>query len=163
MKQCQSCGELLIAEEAHCPHCSASTQHNRLELSPKVLSMAVLLGLGTAGCADGKIDTDISAEYGVPMVDYDGDGYFEFDDCNEDDANINPGAEEIWYDGVDQNCDGMNDFDADGDGFVPDEYYEEGSELPGGDCNDNDSTINPDAEEIAGDDFDSNCNGDDDT
>ena len=26
------------------------------------------------------------------------------------------------YDGIDANCDGLDDFDQDGDGFVPDEY-----------------------------------------
>ncbi|MCK6518304.1 hypothetical protein L6R46_25005 [Myxococcota bacterium] len=32
-------------------------------------------------------------------------------------TNIFPGAEEIWYDGVDQSCDG-NDNDQDGDGAI---------------------------------------------
>ena len=31
---------------------------------------------------------------------------------------INPEASEISYDGIDQNCDGLNDFDRDGDGFM---------------------------------------------
>src|SRR5204862_8290463 len=36
-------------------------------------------------------------------------------DCDDRDASINPKAEEVWYDGVDQNCDG-NDLDQDSDG-----------------------------------------------
>ena len=32
------------------------------------------------------------------------------------DPAIKPGATEIWYDGVDQNCNGDDDFDQDGDG-----------------------------------------------
>ncbi len=51
-------------------------------------------------------------------VDLDEDGYSPEDgDCNEGDAGINPGAPEIWYDGIDQNCDG-NDADKDGDGYL---------------------------------------------
>ena len=58
-------------------------------------------------------------------------------------ADIYPGAPDVWYDGIDSNCDKMDDFDQDGDGFVSDEY--EGIEtlgvvgtglLSGGDCED---------------------------
>jgi hypothetical protein len=51
-------------------------------------------------------------------MDLDGDGSPFGEDCNEDDPNIGPDVAEIWYDGVDQNCDG-NDADKDGDGYVP--------------------------------------------
>jgi len=69
------------------------------------------------------------------LEDNDGDGYSATEgDCNDSDASIGPGAEEIWYDGVDQNCDQADDFDADGDGDI------------GGpnniDCDDNDPTLN---------------------
>ena len=37
-------------------------------------------------------------------------------------ADIFPGAEDLPYDGIDANCDGLDDFDLDGDGFVPDLY-----------------------------------------
>ena len=40
--------------------------------------------------------------------DIDGDGYFGDEDCNEDDPEIHPGAIELC-DGVDQDCDGMED------------------------------------------------------
>ena len=36
-------------------------------------------------------------------------------DCDDDDPKVNPDAAEVWYDGVDQNCDGANDYDQDGD------------------------------------------------
>ena len=58
-------------------------------------------------------------------VDMDGDGYFDLEnDCSEtdcDDANpaINPGAEEILDDDLDNNCDGVSEDsnqDSDGDG-----------------------------------------------
>jgi hypothetical protein len=50
------------------------------------------------------------------IVDVDGDGFTTLNDCDDNNADINPGALEIWYDGIDQNCDGLNDFDQDGDG-----------------------------------------------
>ncbi len=70
-------------------------------------------------------------------------------------ADIYVGAEDRPYDGIDQNCDGSDDFDADGDGFVPNEYVgiatlglAETGVLPGGDCDDADAVRHPDTEEL---------------
>jgi cysteine-rich repeat protein len=41
--------------------------------------------------------------------DADCDGYLPPDDCDDGNAEIYPGAEEDWEDGVDQDCDGNND------------------------------------------------------
>ena len=42
-------------------------------------------------------------------------------DCNDfvGDVHPNPPVPDFWYDGQDQDCDGQNDFDQDGDGWMP--------------------------------------------
>ncbi len=68
------------------------------------------LSLATAtlmGCADGC--TTGVPEYGVPVVDGDGDGWFEHQDCDDDQPTVHPEADEICDDAVDNDCDGQID------------------------------------------------------
>jgi hypothetical protein len=76
-----------------------------------------------------------------------------YPDCDDSDADVNPGTPETWYDGVDNDCDGgANDDDADGDGF--------GWDGNGGqDCNDEDPAIHPDATDWCATGVDENCDG----
>ena len=41
-----------------------------------------------------------------PPTDKDGDDYLSDVDCNDSDATVNPGADEVCGDGIDNNCDG---------------------------------------------------------
>ncbi len=79
-------------------------------------------------------------------MDGDDDGYAS-DDCDDTDPAVNPGATEVWYDGVDQDCSGGSDFDQDGDG-------EEGA-----DCDDTDPAAHPGATDPLGDGADQDCDG----
>jgi hypothetical protein len=92
-------------------------------------------------------------------------------DCDDRDATVSPGAEEVC-DGIDQDCDDVADEDVkgtylsdrDGDGFGDDAATIEACDAPegyvveGGDCNDGDETIHPDAAEIC-DERDQDCDG----
>ncbi|MBN2798584.1 MAG: putative metal-binding motif-containing protein [Deltaproteobacteria bacterium] len=43
-------------------------------------------------------------------------------DCDDSSDAVNPDAEEVWYDGVDQDCDLASDYDQDGDGYTSSNY-----------------------------------------
>ena len=94
-------------------------------------------------------------------------------------SDIGPNAEETWYDGFDQDCKGDDDYDADGDEFVPDDYVGLGTTgvdgsgfLPGGDCWDDvlspaegmlgGAEIYPGAPDAWYDGLDNDCGGEDD-
>jgi len=95
-------------------------------------------------------------------------------DCNDRDADVNPGAFETPDDGFDQDCDGRElcFMDADADGYRPDETStkpsidldcddagEAGSDEPASDCDDNDASAYPGAAEVPDDGIDQNCDG----
>ena len=94
-----------------------------------------------------------------------------FDDCDDVNPNINPGAAETVADGTDQDCDGQERcyLDGDGDSFGDDSGAT--GLVPGldcdvagfaddaTDCDDSRPDVNPAATELTADDLDSNCNG----
>jgi len=118
----------------------------------------------TLGHDEDAVDKDFG-NYLFTCIDNDQDGYGEGclpgSDCDDGDPTINPGVEEVCYNGLDDNCDGNIDegcnngpvcIDLDQDG------YGEGC-LPGPDCDDGDPTINPGVEEVCDNQVDDNCDG----
>jgi hypothetical protein len=132
---------------------------------------------------DGLVDEDAGSIF---YQDSDGDGFggsttiqsceqpsgyvFQGGDCDDSDATINPNAVEVC-DGIDNNCDGVVDEgltstfyqDSDGDGFggsttIQSCTQPSGYVVQGGDCDDSDATINPNAVEFC-DGIDNNCDG----
>jgi len=94
---------------------------------------------------------------GSDLVDVDEDGQVSDillggTDCDDTNADIYFGAEEIAGDGIDQDCNGSDTNDADNDGF-------DATTVGGTDCNDARADIYPDAPEIPYDGIDQDCDG----
>lgn len=81
---------------------------------------------------------------GTVAPDQDGDGVDAQEaggiDCDDANAQVYPGADEVYYDGVDSDCDGWSDFDQDRDGY---------DRMPeGDDCDDTSVLVHPGIREV---------------
>ncbi|MBT3222086.1 MAG: hypothetical protein HN348_23685, partial [Proteobacteria bacterium] len=95
--------------------------------------------------------------------DYVGGSAPEIGDCNDDEGTINPDEDEIFYDGIDQNCDldDDNDKDDDGSNCVPKANGTgcKAIQPEGSDCDDDNGAIHPNATEVCFNDIDDDCDG----
>ena len=145
---------------------------------------------------DGELDDDDALDAPLWYSDTDGDGYgdpttevqqcyesgdlvSDNSDCDDDDADVNPDADELCNE-LDDNCDGTVDedsavdastwyLDTDGDDYGDDATTATACAQPGGysalagDCDDADASIHPDAIQFCGDSVDDDCRGADTT
>lgn len=122
MNQCPHCNGFVPAQQTSCPHCDAAMSTPKVRTSPlqSLRKMTWKQSLATAAGA-GAIMMTLMACYGGPppceLVDNDKDGYYVCkevnmqsysNDCDDNNADINPGAADTKGDGIDQNCDGVD-------------------------------------------------------
>jgi hypothetical protein len=114
-------------------------------------------------CEDG-VDQDCSGSDRT-CEDADGDGYDETEDCNDDDAQVNPGVHEssTTCDGPEPRCDNGKDDDCDGEqaechiDMDCDGHYPPSD--GGDDCDDADPARYPGAIDVCDDGIDQDCDG----
>jgi hypothetical protein len=107
-------------------------------------------------------------------LDSDSDGYYSSNDCDDNDSSTYPGATEVCGDSTDNDCDGDIDeesatphvtwyADNDDDDYGNSSSTKSACATPAGytsdneDCDDSDSSINPDSTEVCGDSTDNDC------
>lgn len=99
---CPTC--LAVLPDTGVP-CAACTRAGR---APARAPALALMGLSLVAGACGDKD-EVVALYGVEITDADDDGWWSEEDCDDNDPDIHPEAEETPGDGVDSNCNGEDD------------------------------------------------------
>ena len=128
------------------PRC---THPEKVEPSPTETGEDTASDCEHEGC-DSAIDTDTDTSTDAD-ADADADGFASVEtggeDCDDSDAEVHPGADELPYDGVNNDCDASTpDDDLDGDAFGI-----------ATDCDDTNDAVYPGAEEICGDGVVNDC------
>ena len=105
---------------------------------------------GSMGADEGDDDGDGWVECVIDGGGWDGDTISGGEDCDDDEASVYPGAKEVPYDGIDQDCDSADLCDVDEDSY-------DDLSCGGDDCDDQDASINVAASEAWYDGIDQDC------
>ena len=132
-------------------------------ISILAIVLGYLLATGAAFTLSGCGDEDTGPEMVTNPVpqDIDDDGFDEYADCDDSDAEVNPDAAEICDDGKDNDCDNQIDTaDLDCEEIVtnpaPEDYDEDGF-YDYEDCDDRNADANPGEVEDCSDGIDNDC------
>lgn len=115
MLNCSCCEGFVPANANRCPHCDIAAPRRRSTLrtlrniaggGAVAMTLMACYGGGPARPMPPSEPTN-AATCADPNDDIDGDGYCE-NDCDQMNAAIHPGANDVPGDGIDQDCDGTD-------------------------------------------------------
>ena len=121
-------------------------------MANRTLPLVLLLSCMACAGDDDPVETDETDVVQGCDIDVDEDGVCAEEDCDDSNPLVYPGADEIPYNGRDEDCDGEDLNDADGDGYI-------GVAAGGDDCNDANPNVYPGAEEECYAEIDYDCDG----
>ncbi|MCB9777622.1 MAG: hypothetical protein H6742_03575 [Alphaproteobacteria bacterium] len=110
MIRCKGCLRHIHEDDRSCPFCGATHRRGLGKLvttagaGVTAVILAACYGPPAGGWDDGGLDD-------TGVVDLDDDGFGADIDCNDEDPEIHPGADEICDDDIDNDCDDDVDLD----------------------------------------------------